>query len=237
MRLAELISARLHAKTGLDVYLESMVFSEAVHISHALNATLFGPLTEPAAFLQLKYWIGRHLNFHRNFNRQFSASWLENESREAIDARFVPAIPLFEFDKTIPMQEILEDSSLGSVRDKGRGLYARLAKLPPNERAEEVEKLKTAFRARTRRASGLEITLDVGDTGMSAVDLIIGIFVPPLSAIRRLAKPWIEKARRNRKIDSMIMDLEDKMRRTPETRELEFLSRVSRVASFKADRV
>ena len=71
MRLAELISARLHAKTGLDVYLESMVFSEAVHISHALNATLFGPLTEPAAFLQLKYWIGRHLNFHRNFNRQF----------------------------------------------------------------------------------------------------------------------------------------------------------------------
>ena len=50
--------------------------------------------------------------------------------------------------KTIPMQEILEDSSLGSVRDKGRGLYARLAKLPPNERAEEVEQLKTAFRAR-----------------------------------------------------------------------------------------
>lgn len=47
----------------------------------------------------------------------------------------------------------------------------------------------------------------------------------------------IEQARRNDRIDSMVMKLEDKMRKSPESGELEFLSRVSPVASFKVDRV
>ena len=47
----------------------------------------------------------------------------------------------------------------------------------------------------------------------------------------------IERARRNERIDSMVMKLEDKMMKSPESGELDFLSRVSRVASFKVERV
>ena len=237
MGLADLLSARLQAKSGLDVKLETMIFSEAVHIGHALNATLFGPLNEPPAFTQLKYWIGRDLNFHKHFNEQSSAMWLKNEKRLASGKDMLPTIPLFDFDKSVSIQEILEDSVLGSVRSRGRGLYARLARLSPEERSSEVEKLNVLLRKKARRQSNKEIALDIVDVGTSVVDLIIGLFLPQISAIGRFSKPMIERARRNSLVDSTIMKLEKKMRITPESRDLEFLSRVSRVATFKVDRV
>ena len=237
MGLAELLSARLQATTGLDVELETLIFSEAVHIGHALDATLFGPVNEPAGFTLLKYWIGRHLNFHRSFNESRSVSWFNNEADLAYGKEVVPPVPLFEFDKSIPMREILEDSALDSVRLRGRGLYARLAKLPSRERRTEVERLNELLRTRTRNQSGYRITLDAADVGISFLDLIIGLFVPPVSAIGRFSKPMIERARRNRKIDFMVMQLMEKMTKTSENGELEFLSRVSRVASFKTERI
>lgn len=237
LRLAELIAARLQAKTGLDFELETLVFSEAVHISHALNATLIGPVTEPPAFVLLKYWIGRHLNFHRHFNKQLAGSWKHNESNAATGVKLLPAVPLFEFDTSVPIQEILDDSILNSVRIRGRGLYSRLASLSESERVEEVEELNGALRARTRRQSGLHMTLDAGDIGMSIADLLIGFFVPPVSALGRFAKPLIEKARRNRKIDAMVMTVEEGLYKNPQANELEFLARVSRVATFRVDRV
>ena len=237
LRLAELIAARLQAKTGLDFELETLVFSEAVHISHALNATLIGPVTEPPAFVLLKYWVGRHLNFHRHFNKQLAGSWKHNEANAASGVKLLPAVPLFEFDTSVPIQEILDDSILNSVRIRGRGLYSRLASLSESERVEEVEELNGALRARTRRQSGLHMTLDAGDIGMSIADLLIGFFVPPVSALGRFAKPLIEKARRNRKIDAMVMTVEEGLYKKPQANELEFLARVSRVATFRVDRV
>lgn len=237
MGLADLLSARLQAKSGLDVELETRIFSEAVHIGHALNATVFGPLNEPPAFTQLKCWIGRHLNFHKNFNEQSSAMWLKNEERLASGKDMLPTIPLFDFDKLVSIQEILEDSALGSVRSRGRGLYTRLANLSSEERSGEIERLNELLRKRARRQSKQEIALDIADIGISVVDLIIGLFVPPVSAIGRFSKPLIERARGNRRVDSVIMKLEDKMKITTESQDLEFLSRVSRVATFKVDRV
>ena len=237
MGLADLLSARLQAKSSLDVELETRIFSEAVHIGHALNATVFGPLNEPPAFTQLKCWIGRHLNFHKNFNEQSSAMWLKNEERLASGKDMLPTIPLFDFDKSVSIQEILEDSALGSVRSRGRGLYTRLANLSSEERSGEIERLNELLRKRARRQSKQEIALDIADIGISVVDLIIGLFVPPVSAIGRFSKPLIERARGNRRVDSVIMKLEDKMKITTESQDLEFLSRVSRVATFKVDRV
>ena len=235
--LSELLSARLQARTGLDVELETLVFGESVHIAHALNATLFGPLTEPPGFTQLKYWIGRHLNFHSSFNQQRCASWLANERSMTSEEEEIPTVPLFEFDKAVPMREIVEDSALSSVRFKGRGLYTRLAKMSASERRTEIEQLSTMLRAMARRASNQEIALDAVDVGMSAMDLLIGLFVPPLSAIGRFSKPMLERARKSNNIDSMVMKVENKMRNAKARGELEFLSRVSRVATFRVDRV
>ena len=44
IELAKVIAARVKAEVGVDVELEALVLSEAVHIGHALNATIFGPL-------------------------------------------------------------------------------------------------------------------------------------------------------------------------------------------------
>ena len=237
MGLSELLSARLQARTGLDVELETLVFGESVHIAHALNATFFGPLTEPAGFTQLKYWIGRHLNFHSSFNEQRCASWLANERSITSEEEAIPTVPLFEFDKAVPMHEILEDSALSSVRFKGRGLYTRLAKMSPSERRTEIEQLSTMLRTMARRSSNQEIALDAVDVGMSAMDLLIGLFVPPLSAIGRFSKPLLERARKKKNIDSMVMKVENQMRNSKARGELEFLSRISRVATFRVERV
>lgn len=237
IELSGLLSARLQARTGLDIELETLIFGESVHIAHALNATLLGPLTEPPGFRQLKYWIGRHLNFHRSFNQQRCASWQANERSIAAEEKEIPTVPLFEFDKTVPMREILEDSAPSSVRSRGRGLYTRLAKMSVSERRAEIERLSTVLREMARRSSNQGIALDAVDVGVSAMDLIIGLFVPPLSAIGRFSKPMLERARRNKNIDSMVMQVENRMSNSKARGELEFLSRVSRVATFKVDRV
>ena len=237
MGLAELLSTRLQAKTGFDVELETLIFSEQVHIGHALHGTLFVPLTEPQNYIDLKHCIGRHLNFHRNFNEECAPAWLKNEESSASGREILPAVPLFEFDSSIPIQEILEVSALGSVRYRGRGLYARLAKLPPNQRKSEVKQLNQLLRERDQKQSGYNVVLNRVDVGISFLDLIIGLFLPQVSAIGRISKLMIERARSNEKIDSMVMKLEAKMRKSPESAELEFLSRVSPIATFKVDRV
>ena len=237
MGLAELLSTRLQAKTGFDVQLETLIFSEQVHIGHALHGTLFVPLTEPQNYIHLKHCIGRHLNFHRNFNEKCAALWLKNEESLASGREILPAVPLFEFDRAISIQEILEVNALGSEKSRGRGLYARLAKLPPNERKSEVNHLNKLLRGIAQKRSGYNVVLDTADVGIFLFDLIIGLFVPPLSAISRFSKPMIEQVRRNERVDAMVMKLEDKMRKSPESGELEFLSRVSPVATFKVDRV
>ena len=94
------------------------------------------------------------LNFHRSFNENRAVAWLNNETELAYGMEMVPTVPLFEFDKSIPMREILEDSTLASVRMRGRGLYARLAELPLRERRSEVERLNELLRTRTRKQSG-----------------------------------------------------------------------------------
>ena len=54
IELAKVIAARVKAEIGVDVELEALVLSETVHIGHALNATIFGPLNEPAPYHLLK---------------------------------------------------------------------------------------------------------------------------------------------------------------------------------------
>ena len=237
LRLAELIAARLQARTGFNLEVETLAFSEAVHIGHALNATLLGPVTEQPAFTLLKYWIGRHLNFHRHFNQKEAGSWQNNELDAATGVKMIPALPLFEFERSVPMSEILNDSGIVSARERGRALYSRLVRLSEEERVAEIERLSGALRTRARRQTGLEMSLDIADIGMSAADMIIGLFVPPVSAIGRFSRPFVEKARRSRKIDLMISAVEEKVRQSQDSRELDFLSRVSRVATFRVDRV
>ena len=247
LSLAKVIADRIKAEVGVDIELEALVLSEAVHIGHTLNATILGPLNEPAPYHLLKSAIGRHLNSHRAFNRKFAASWARNELRRANGVEILPPVPLFEFDRKIPIQEIIDDSTLGSTRAKGRSLYARLAELPPEERQEEIDKLESALRKQARQKSGIVVDLDTletvetVETVISLTLLLVGGFsLPPLTGMGRLGKRMIEKLRHIPQIDhdQMIAQPEENAFDGGEgNQELDFLSHINRVATFRRERV
>ncbi len=235
IELAQVIAARVKAEVGVDVELEALVLSETVHIGHALNATIFGPLDEPVSYRLLKTEIGRHLNFHRHFNYEFVASWIENELRRASGSRILPPLPLFEFDKKIPIQEILADSSLGSTRAKGRSLYGRLVELPPEERQQEIDNLEAALRSQGRRKSGTLVDFDALDTGCAVASLLLDFVFPPLAGVKNFGTRLGGRLRRIDRIDRLVTHLEKI--RSGHRQDLDFLSRISRVATFRRDRV
>ena len=233
LSLAKLIADRIKAEFKIDVEFEALVLSEAVHIGHTLNATIFGPLNEPKPYHLLKSSIGHYLNFHRNFNHKSARSWARNELRRANGLEMLPAVPLFEFDRSIPIQEIITDSALGSTRTKGRSLYARLVELPHEARQEEIENLVSALRKQARRKSGTVVDFE----GLETVSSIF-LDLLPLTGLRRLGKQATEKLRRRSpQIDQMIAQLESTFNVVGGNQELDFISRISRVASFRRERV
>ena len=238
LSLAKVITARAKTEFGVDIGLETSVFSEIVHIGHTLNATILGPLNEPKAYHLLKSEIGRHLNFHRNFNHKSARSWARNEVRRANGLEMLPAVPLFEFDSSIPIQEIIADSALGSTRRKGRSLYARLVKLPHEARQEEIENLVSALRNQARRESGIIVDLDTLDTAAAVASLLLDFISPPLAGLKDIGERVIEKLRRrSSQIDQIIAQLESTFSGVGGNQELDFLSRISRVATFRRERI
>ena len=234
LELAKTISSLIEAKLGVDVELEALIFSEAVHISHALSATLFGSLNEPCSHHLLKSLIGYQLNFHKHFNPNFAGSWIENELRRDDENRILPAIPLFEFDREIPIQEILEINGLSSTKGKGRSLYARLAGLPHQERKQEIDNLVSMLRKQTHQESGKIIDLNLLDIVTTTASVPLDFVIPGLASLKKVSGTVCENLRRIRKFDSIITSLEDSYGKN---QDLDFLSRISRVATFRRERV
>ena len=234
LELAKAMASLIKARIGLDIELEALVVSEAVHISHALNATLLGPLSEPELYHRLKSFIGYQLNFHRHFNPNFAVSWIENEERRITGTRTLPAVRLFEFDTKIPIQEILDTCNLYSTKANGRSLYARLANLPRNERQQEIDNLELMFRKWTHRKSGTSMDLNKLDTIVFLASVLFDFVCPRLASLMRGGGFVIEKIRRMPKFDHMITKLE---KGAGKNQELDFLSRIDRVATFRRERV
>lgn len=235
--LGQVIADHLRSKRDVDVELEVRVLSPAVHIAHALNATLFGSLGEPRVWHQLQSIVGRHLNFHRHFTDRSARPWTENEMRRLQGTTVVPAIQLFEFDRRIPIQEVIDDTTLWSTRAKGRSLYARLAQLSDVERQTEITALELELRKRARQASGVRIDFDNVETAVATTAVMADFVFPPLAGLTRLGTKAIHALRRNQRIDRMIMRLGEGISSEGTERDLDFLSRISRVAAFRRDRV
>ena len=233
--LASTIAAQLQAKFDSDVLLETMMLSEQVHVAHAIDATSFGTIDEPSVYHALKSVVSVHLNFHRCFNPSLVESWMDNETRDTNRDPIVPAVPLFEFETAIPIGEILKDTVLRSTRAEGRGLYARLVELAPEERQAEIDQLSLALRASTR-TSNSSIVLDVANIGTSVVGLF-GVPFPPIFGLGKVVRPTLERLRRIPVVDDMISRLEEKINRSSRKQEIDFLSRINRVATFRAKRV
>ena len=237
LSLANQIATFIEEKFGTNVEMETLLLSEVVHIGHALNATVFGPMDEPAFYHRLKSIIARHLNFHRSFNPQLAASWIENEIRSASGVELLPPVQLFEFERSLPIQEILSDTSWSSTRTRGRGLYSRLVNLSVDERQAEIERLQAELRLRVRnKAKGVLLLDSYGYTGL-ALDWTLGYVLPSVATWISGAKKIAEKLRRIREIDKMIDRMDEIIWKSEDRQELDFLSRVNRVARLKVDRV
>ena len=235
--LAQLIADHFRSRGGLDVELEVRTLSPAVHVAHALNATLFGSLSEPKGWHLLQSAVGRHLNFHRHFNRSAALSWTENELRRENGTRVMPVIRLFEFDQQIPIEEIISDSSLWSTRARGRSLYARLANLPEVERQEEVDALEAQLRKKARKATDTKIDFEAVETALATTALMADFVFPPLAGLTKLGRKAIAAFRTNEKIDRMLVRLEEGISSVGSEHDLDFMSRIARVATFRRDRI
>ena len=235
--LAEIIASQVRTQFKVDIELEARIFGEAVHIGHALNATVFGAMKEDPGHHFIKAHIGRLLNLHRNFSAAYAGAWLRNESRREHDIRIMPSIPIFDFYTDIPLREILADTSLGSTRLKGLSLYARIAKLSVHDREDEIRRLAAALREFTRkRPSGF---MDF-DTMQSISSLIVDIsdLVLPIKLARRTARAMIRTMRkRSSQFDKAIGQIEVALDFREDGPDLHFLSQIDRVASLRRKRV
>ena len=235
--LAKSVAALVKTRTGVDLELEALVLSEAVHLGHALGGTILGPLEEPNSYHLLREIIGRHLNFHKYFNQESVGVWAKNETRRLAGSRILPAIPIFEFDPKIPISEFLADTSLGSTRKKGRCLYARLAGLPPESRQEEIDVLESKLRTMVRRKTGTMLDLDTRHVSVTMGSILLDFVIPQLTSLCKIGGSVIQRLRKKQKVDDMMMSLEDSLVRFGHSQELDFLSRVNRVATFRRERV
>jgi hypothetical protein len=238
LELAQILSEIVKSATKVDVALEAMVVSERVHIGHALNATVFGALDEPTAMPTMMMALGRELNFYRSFNTAIAATWVGNERRRAGGVQIVPPIPLLDFDPKIPISEVLSDSALQSTRAKGRALFARLADLPVEERGTEIDALVDRLRNVGRRRGNALLSFDNLDTVIAGGSLFASFTYPPVAGLTHFTRPIVERLRRIPSIDRMIQAVaEDTAATFGTNQDLDFLSRIDRVAQLKRPRV
>jgi hypothetical protein len=238
LELAQVLADVVKNATKIDIALEAMVVSERVHLGHALNATVFSALDEPASLTPLMTTLGRELNFYRSFNTTIAAAWAGNERRRAEGVQIVPPIPLLEFDPKIPMTEVLSDTALQSTRAKGRALFSRLAELPAEARGAEIDALVDRLRNAARRRENTMLSFDNLDTAISVGSLFASFVYPPIAGLAKLTRPIAERLRRIPSVDRMLQTVnEDTVAAFGRNQDLDFLSRISRVAQLKRPRI
>lgn len=235
--LSRLISDRVQDATGVDIAIEAYIYGEPVHIGHALDATVFGPIDEPTLYYDLKSVLGSYLNLHENFTGTSAESWIRNQRGKRATGETLPAVQVFEFDRFVPIREIIDDVSLRSTRKQGQGLYARLADLSEEERAQEIVRLNSKWRDIRRNDANKVFDLGTLETAGSLASLFTTFPFPPIMGLFELGRRALARLRRNRKIDDLMGHLEHKLVSDSRKVELSFLSKIDRVARFKTDHV
>jgi hypothetical protein len=235
--LGSFVSKNIKRLANRDIELEALVLSERVHLGHALSATVFPARNEPEGHTALMNVIGDGLNFFRSFNTRIAAAWVGNEDRKAAGVSILPPIPLFEFETDIPIEEFESTVAFTSTRTKGRALFNRLAGMPNEEREEEISRLSEAMRRYSAKRDFL-LSFENFDTAISLGALITGLAYPPVAGLKTLAQQLREFGRKNKLVDKLIQSVEaDMLRSFGKNQDLDFLSRISRVAIFKKTRV
>jgi hypothetical protein len=236
--LAPFLARNIKRATEKDVELLALVGSERVHIGHALNATVFPNLYEPGGVSILMNAMAEGLNFFRSFNTRIAASWAANEDRRYAGKAIMPAIPLFEFEPGVPMKEFLDSVRFSSTRNQGNALFGRLAEMPDEQRAVEVIKLEADLRKRFKTRDTVLSFESLADTGASIGGILLPFTYWPVAGLRAIGVQLKDAARNIPVMDRLIADIErDLFSAVGRNQEIDFLSRINRVATLKKKRI
>lgn len=229
-----ILSDELKSALGNDYELEAVATSVGVHVAHTLNATLIPPTKEMAGWLEPRRIVGDRLNFYRSFNRRIAASWAENERRKERRVRILPPIPLFDFTKRAPIEDLIAATSLSSTRRQGRALVTRLAELPANQREAAMDRLCQEFYdlgvRRGRRSLVVDSASDIVDIASTAMS----VSMLPIKGAWATLQRALALARKVPALDSLVDALEQDMNDLRgRNSDLDFLSKVNRVAELR----
>jgi hypothetical protein len=236
--LGEALAEAVQTVGNVDVFIPALMLSERVHLGHALKATVFPAISDPAGYAPLMTALGQELNFYRSFNTAIAAAWAANEHRRAQGVQILPPIPFLTFERKVPLCEVLEDGALGSTRAQGRALMGRLAELPAEAREGEIDALADRFRRRWRWRDNRVLSLDHLDTGLSLASTVgHGVF-PPVMGLVHAGAALRQNLQRLPVFDRFVQAFqEDFAAMRGGNQDLDFLSKIQRVAQLKRDRV
>lgn len=115
---------------------------------------------------------------------------------------------------------------------------SRLSDLPSEQRDDEVRRLVDELRRLERNQGRQFLSFETLDTEVSLAAIVASFTYPPIAGLLGLGKPTVEFLRKNPSIDRLVDDfLIDAQPLTGRSRDLDFLSRIKRVAQFKRLRI
>jgi hypothetical protein len=219
--------------TGRDVRLEAMMFGSSVQVAHAFHATLIPSVNNLAGWNDPMRMMGEWLNFYRSFNSKIAPAWIGNQERKASGIEIMPAIPLFHFERHADLAHILDFTRLRSDRNKGRALISRLADMPVEQRADEIDKLTKELFERDIKRGTSKIVLDMTKAVGEIATYGAGLNMPPIGPMVSALIQALKSVRSNATVDSFFESFEaDLPEGLRQNRDLDFLSKVYRVAKL-----
>jgi hypothetical protein len=180
--------------------------------------------------------MGDALNFFRSFNFETASSWRHNVERKREGKVLLPPLPILEFDAEVPIREVLAATDRRVMRNRGRALFSRLANMTEEQRNEEIRELNAQLR-RFGKPAGI-MSLDNVDTVVSAAATVADVSLPAVGSFVKLGARALEFGRRYPGVDRFLEAVGSELfPGAARKRELDFLSRISRVATLKTTRV
>lgn len=229
-----ILAKELKAATGRDFDLEALMTSDGVHVAHVLNATFIPPLADVGGWIGPRKIVGDRLNFYRAFTPSMASSWAENERRKQQAARVLPPVPLFDFERRAPIEDLIAITSGSSVRRKGRALVARLSEMPEDEREAEIDRIAQEFYEFGACRDRWTLRIDTFNDLLDIAVEVAGQSIFPFKSAWSLLMRCVNLARRAPALDALADTIEENLdRKLGRNSDLDFLSKVSRVAEFR----
>ncbi len=177
--------------------------------------------------------MGDRLNFYRSFNTDIAASWAGNVERKEQRKRVLPPLDILSFDADVPIQEVLDATSRVGMRNRARGLFNRLADMDEAARDTEIKDMNAALRKFGKPVGGW-ISLDNIDTAVAVAATALNWTYPPVMGLAHFGAKITDIASRNPAVEKFVEQIRiDLFPNQTRRRELDFLSRISRVAMLK----